>query len=262
MKISIVTVSYNQAHFLGEALDSVLGQAYPELEYIVVDPGSKDGSRELIDVRAGQLAQRVYEPDRGAADGLNKGFARATGEIFGFLNADDVLYPGSLQAVAEHFRRHPECDIVFGDGATIDKDGKRLRHFHASNFTVERYCYGGAVWLQQSTFFRARAYHQSPGFNEANRTCWDGELFVSMVRQGARVGYLPKTLAGFRIHPESISGSGRLAELYRGDCRRIFRELHGREWNRADSVRSFVYRAASYALRKVQAVGRALEESQ
>lgn len=262
MKISIVTVSYNQARYLGEAMDSVLEQQYPELEYIVVDPGSKDGSRDLVDARAERVAQRVYEPDRGAADGLNKGFARATGEIFGFLNADDVLYPGSLAAVAGHFERHPECDIVFGNGDTIDQDGKRLRHFHAANFTVERYCYGGAVWLQQSTFFRARVFRTSPGFNEANRTCWDGELFVTMVRQGARVGYLPKTLAGFRIHPESISGSGRLNELYRGDCRRIFRELHGREWSAADAVRSFVYRATSYALRKARLAGRSTEDGQ
>ena len=261
MKISIVTVSFNQAPYLAEAMDSVLGQGYPELDYIVVDPGSTDGSRGLIDARAELLAQRVYEPDRGAAYGLNKGFAHATGDIFGFLNADDVLYPGSLQAVAAYFERHPECDIVFGDGDKIDQEGRKLRHFRAANFTVERYCYGGAVWLQQSTFFRARVFRQSPGFNVANRTCWDGELFVTMVRQGARVGYLPRSLAGFRIYPESISGSGRLTELYLGDCKRIFRDLFGREWNRADELRSFVYRATGYALRKLRSAGRRPEEA-
>jgi glycosyltransferase involved in cell wall biosynthesis len=261
MKISIVTVSFNQARYLGEAMDSVLEQRYPELEYIVVDPGSTDGSRELIDARAELVTHRVYEPDRGAADGLNKGFAHATGEVFGFLNADDLLYPGSLQAVAEHFERHPECDIVFGDGDKVDQDGRRLKHFHAANFTVGRYCYGGAVWLQQSTFFRERVFRKSAGFNVSNRTCWDGELFVTMVRQGARVGYLPRALAGFRIHPESISGSGRLTQLYLEDCRRIFRDLYGRDWNRADAVRGFGYRAAGFALRKLQSAGHRPEEA-
>ncbi len=91
MKISIVTLSFNQKQFLEEALQSVLGQKYPELEYIVVDPGSTDGSREMLDLYKGQLTELILEPDRGAADGLNKGFSRSTGDVLGFLNADDLL---------------------------------------------------------------------------------------------------------------------------------------------------------------------------
>ena len=94
MRISIVTLSYNQRTFLREAIDSVLQQDHPDLEYIVVDPGSTDGSREFIRSYGEQVAQVVFEPDQGAADGLNKGFSRATGEVFGFLNADDYLLPG------------------------------------------------------------------------------------------------------------------------------------------------------------------------
>ena len=87
MKFSVVTISFNQRQYLDEALCSVLTQDYPAIEYIVVDPGSTDGSRELIESFANRLARVVFEPDQGAADGLNKGFQHASGDIFGFLNS-------------------------------------------------------------------------------------------------------------------------------------------------------------------------------
>lgn len=250
MKISIVTVSFNQARFLVRAMESVLDQHYPELEYIVVDPGSTDGSRELIAQRSEQIAVTILEPDRGAAHGLNKGFARATGEIFGFLNADDILYPGSLTRVAQYFKMHPECDVVFGSGHTIDAEDKPIQHFHAHGFSVNRHLYGGAVWLQQATFFRAEVFRRSPGFNEDNRTCWDGELLVKMVNTGAQVAYIQDDLAAFRIHNASISGSGRLSHLYLKDRARIFREIRARDWNRIDDARGLVYRLYGYMARK------------
>ena len=139
MRISIVTLSFNQRAYLLEAMDSVLSQGYSDLEYIIVDPGSTDGSRELIESYSDRLAQIIFEPDRGAADGLNKGFSRATGEVFGFLNADDVLFPGSLQLVADFFEKHPECDLALGDGYKIDGAGRRGRHYRARDFTAKRF---------------------------------------------------------------------------------------------------------------------------
>lgn len=242
MKISLVTLSFNQVEYLKEALDSVLGQGYPDLEYIVVDPGSKDGSREVIEGRSKEIAYTIFEPDRGAADGLNKGFSRATGDIFGFLNADDLLMPCSLQRVADFFHQNPSCDIAFGNGHIIDGSGKKSRHYKARAFSVSRYFYGGARWLQQSTFFRREAFRRSPGFNLENRTCWDGELFVSMVSQGAQVGYIDADLASFRIHGSSISGTGKLHEQYLKDSRRIFEQTLGRAWGPMDYLRRLVYR--------------------
>src|ERR1700728_3477743 len=127
MKFSVVTISFNQRQYLEEALRSVLTQDYPEIEYIVVDPGSTDGSRELIKSFANQLARVVFEPDRGAADGLNKGFQHASGDILGFLNSDDVLLPGAMRSVAQAFAQNPDCDIVMGNGFIIDGQGKRIR---------------------------------------------------------------------------------------------------------------------------------------
>ena len=206
MKISIVTLSYNQLTFLGDAIESILRQGYPDLEYIVVDPGSTDGSRELLRSYEEQISRLIFERDQGAADGLNKGFASATGEIFGFLNADDFLLPGALHRVSEFFKSHPQCDIAMGNGNVVDAHGQTLRHVRARDFTVRRYLYGGTRWLQQSTFFRRKAFLRSPGFNTENRTSWDGELFVSMAHMGATVGYINADLAAFRIHDASISG--------------------------------------------------------
>lgn len=249
MKVSIVTLSYNQRSFLQEAIDSVLQQDHTDLEYIVVDPGSTDGSRELIESYGEKISQVIFESDKGAPDGLNKGFARATGDIFGFLNSDDFLLPGALRKVAEFFESHPECSVAMGSGFIVDGSGRNLRHVTARNFTVRRYLYGGARFLQQCTFFRREAFELLTGFNTENQTCWDGELFVSMVQKGAVVGYVDADLASFRIHNASISGSLRLADAYFADCRRIFRQMWGREWRFTDEMLRVFYRCEGLLLR-------------
>jgi glycosyltransferase involved in cell wall biosynthesis len=249
VKISIVTLSFNQRAYLEEALESVLSQAYPDLEYIVVDPGSTDGSRERILSYGSRIAVKIFEPDRGAAEGLNKGFGNATGDVFGFLNADDILFPGSLNRVAEFFRNHPECDMVMGNGYKIDGQGNRTRHYVARNFSVRRFFYGGTQWLQQSTFFKASIFDRSQGFNIANRTSWDGELFLKIADIGAKIGYIDADLGGFRIHDESISGSGRLNNQYLEDRRRMFRQLTGREWQMSDEILSFFFRMEGFLRR-------------
>jgi glycosyltransferase involved in cell wall biosynthesis len=242
MKFSLVTISFNQRQYLEEALTSVLSQDYPAIEYIVVDPGSTDGSRALIESYRSRLAGVVFEPDKGAAEGLNKGFHEATGDIFGFLNSDDVLLPGALRSVAQAFAQNPDCDIVMGNGFTIDQRGKRIRRIRAAGFTLDRYFYGGATWLQQSTFFRRSVFEAIGGFNESNRSCWDGELLVDMVRKGAKIKYLNQDLALFRIHSQSITGSRRHSEMMKGDAARMFSLVRGRAWNAMDTLRLYLFR--------------------
>jgi glycosyltransferase involved in cell wall biosynthesis len=242
MKFSLVTISFNQCDYLEEAITSIVKQDYPAIEYIVVDPGSTDGSRELIDRYRPQLAHVVFESDKGAADGLNKGFRHASGDIFGFLNSDDALLPGALQGVSQAFRESPECDIVMGNGFVVDAQGKRIRRIRAAGFTVDRYFYGGATWLQQSTFFRRATFERAGGFNENNRSCWDGELLVDMVRQGARIKYLNQDLALFRIHARSITGSKRHSEMMRADAERMFSFSQGRRWTAWDTLRGYLVR--------------------
>jgi glycosyltransferase involved in cell wall biosynthesis len=243
MKFSIVTLAFRQRRFIREAIESVLAQDHPDIEYIVVDPGSKDGSREIVDEYAARIEHRVYEPDAGPADGLNKGFARATGEVFAFVNGDDLLLPGAVSAVARKLQAEPGLDIVMGDGFVADIAGNYVRHVKATGFTARGLLYGGASWLQQSTFIRRAAFEAVGGFNVENRSSWDGELFLRAVDSGARLGYLRRDLGVFRIYDESITGSGALREVYRRDFARMFRASQGRDWTAADTLLGWLYRA-------------------
>ena len=251
MRITLVTLSFNQRKFLAEAIDSVLQQNYPNLEYIVVDPGSSDGSRELLQSYPG-ISKTILERDRGPADGLNKGFEEATGEVFGFLNADDILFADCLRQVSNFFEQHPKCDMVMGNGFIIDEQGRHIRHVKARDFTVRRYLHGGAKFLQQSTFFRREPFLRSPRFNLSNRTCWDGELFVQMRSHGASIGYIDADLAGFRIHGASITGSGNTRDIYKVDCQRIFREIQGRDWGTVDQLIKCWYRGEGLCRRVLE----------
>lgn len=208
MKFSIVTLSYNQARWLPFAMDSVFEQrtAAIPVEYVVVDPGSTDGSRELIRAAGDRIDHLVLEPDRGPADGLNKGFALTTGDILGFVNADDCLEPGALARVAAYFERNPDVDAVSGALRIIDEDGKPRHRLRVPvQFSADRFLQGLAVPHQQSTFFRRSAWEATEGFRVDNWTSWDAELFVDMALAGARFGVLNAVLAQFRRHAESIT---------------------------------------------------------
>ena len=141
MKFSVVTISYNQAQFLEQAMVSVLAQSGVELEYIVVDPGSTDGSRDIIERYRDRIAHVVYEKDDGPADGLNKGFALATGEIYCYLNSDDEFEPNAFQTIAAFFASHTETDVVCGHCWLIDEHERRLRRVWS-----DPYIRAGRLW--------------------------------------------------------------------------------------------------------------------
>lgn len=248
-KISIVTVSFDQGKYLEEAIRSIVGQDYPALEYIVVDPGSTDGSREIIKEYSDRIAKIIFEPDRGPADGLNKGFSYATGDVFGYINADDILLPGALAKVSHYFDLHEEVDVVLGNGVQINAHSLVCRRLFSSKWNLHRLAYGACVPIQQATFFRKSVFQKSGGFNIGNRTSWDGELLVDMSIVGARFSNVPHYLGGFRIHPQSISGSGKLLHQYRSDKNRMFRKITNRNRGLPDMLLSLFYRLAKKVLR-------------
>lgn len=256
MKISIVTISYNQAQFLERAICSIIDQDYDDLEYIVVDPGSIDGSREIIKQYRTRMAKIIYESDSGPADGLNKGFAYATGEIVGFINADDALLPEALRKISSYFERNPQMDVVCGSGFIVDASGKVMKRMMPTRFSKRLFAYGAVTLFQQGAFFRRNAFLETKGFNKENRTCWDGELLLDMAINGRKFGILYEDVATFRIHDSSISGSGRMNEMYRNDCNRLFAKAMGREMNSGDRLLKKIYRLEKWLMNPRAILGR------
>ena len=251
MKISIVTISYNQAEFLERAIRSVVEQDYEDIEYIIVDPGSTDGSREIIERYRSRIDKIIFEPDDGPADGLNKGFAYASGDICGYLNADDEYLPGSLREVATVFINDKSADIVCGASYIVDRHNNKIRKFYSIPFSVRKYIYGGASIAQQSTFFKRSAFLGVGGFNRQNRTCWDGELILDFGLQRKNVKVVRNFWSLFRIHDSSISGSGRLTEQYLRDSERLFNKAYNRKSAWYDTWISLIIRIEKWLLNPV-----------
>jgi glycosyltransferase involved in cell wall biosynthesis len=242
-RISIVTLSFNQARFLPDAIASITGQGYPNLDYIVVDPGSTDGSRDIIAANRAVITTALLDPDKGPADGLNKGFAAATGDIFGYINADDMLLPGALATIARHFTDNPDVDAILGNGIIIDAAGATIRTMKSSRFTLTGLAHGAMTFAQQGHFFRRSVF---PGFNVANRTCWDGELLVDMALAGAQIRNVPERLGAFRLYPETITGSGRFATQMALDLARLSEKALGRPRQPVDALTAPLMRLARH----------------
>ncbi len=222
MTIGIVTISYNQAKFLEEAIDSVSVSDPARLRYVIVDPGSKDESRSIIEQKRGHFSRVILEPDRGPADGLNKGFDACEADIYGYLNSDDRFVPGALDFVLDYFDAHPDVDILFGGIRIVDESGRAKQRGRAPDkLDLRKLAYGAYFAWQQSTFFRRSIYERTSGFNIANRVTWDAELVVDMALAGARLGYVNKVLGDFRIYPDSITGSQRLSKAFIENSARI-----------------------------------------
>ncbi len=227
--LSIVTISFNQARFLGACVESVLSQGVAGLQYITVDPGSTDGSRELLSTYGNRIDRRVFASDDGPADGLNKGFALATGEVFGYINADDRLVAGALDYVQRYFSDHANVDVLCGAIRIVDEAGRRSwRGRTADRFDLVRYAAGICTVGQQATFFRRRAFERAGGFNAENRISWDGELLVDLALSGARFATTRRTLGEFRIYPQSITGSNRHRDMALREHARMAQKIEAR----------------------------------
>lgn len=237
MKISVVTNAYNQARFLAAAAESVLSQAGPEIEYFIVDPGSTDETPDVIERIAARYPGRfavLREADDGPADGLNRAFARASGDWFVYLNADDAFLDGAFAQAATAIAANPLAGAVIGSGYIVDEEGRYLRRAYSTRFSARRFVRGTAFALQQSTFYRAEAYRAVAGFNADNRTSWDAELLVDLDRAGFPLETVPGFWSLFRMQPGSITVSQRLAEESRRTHERYFRETMGRERTEQD----------------------------
>jgi glycosyltransferase involved in cell wall biosynthesis len=200
-RITVVTPSFNQGKYLEQTLRSVLDQGYPNLEYIVVDGGSTDDSVEIIQRYADRLAWWVSEKDRGQSDAINKGFARATGDVFGFINSDDYLYPGALDAVAKAWQGGARW--VIGWVMMLEADGGELPQLPERMASPSDWFVRNPV-PQQATFWAARFWKDVGQFREDLHYSFDYEYWLRLrFRAKAEPKLIHRCLGSYRLHESS-----------------------------------------------------------
>ena len=215
--ITVVTPSFEQRRYVEQTIESVLGQDYPGLEHLVVDGGSTDGTVELLERYAGRLSY-VSEADRGQSHALNKGMARAGGEVLAFLNSDDVYEPGALRAVGEHFARNPGSVWVTGRCRTIDSEGREIRRPITAykNAWLRLGSYRALQVVnyvsQPATFWRRRLWEEVGPFDESLAYAMDYDYWLRAGKR-FRLDVLPRYLASFRVHPSSKAGASASAQF-------------------------------------------------
>ncbi|MFC2028760.1 glycosyltransferase family 2 protein [Chloroflexota bacterium] len=199
MLVSIITPSYNQAEFLERTILSVLKQDHPELEYIIVDGGSTDGSLEIIKKYAPRLASWVSEKDMGQTDAINKGFSRARGDVLAWLNSDDTYQPGAVSAAVKIFQEYPDAGLVYGDANYINEDGKVIGRFPAARTDLKRLRRGYVHIPQQAAFFRSHIWRKVGPLDPSFFFAMDYDLWVRIATH-APLAYTPQLWANFRLH--------------------------------------------------------------
>jgi glycosyltransferase involved in cell wall biosynthesis len=201
--VSIVTPVYNQGGFLAETVRSVLNQSYPRIEYLVLDDGSTDSTPQVAEGFGDRIRYQRHD-NMGQALTLNRGWEMSHGEYLGYLSADDLLFGGAIDALADVLRTDPQCVCVFPDCDLIDEQSRKIkrsvaRPFDLGQLVVEQECYIGPGAL-----FRRSAFERVGGWRSDLRLAPDREFWIRLAGQGS-IRMLPRSLAGYRMHTESIS---------------------------------------------------------
>jgi glycosyltransferase involved in cell wall biosynthesis len=207
-RFSIVTCSYQQGRFLESTIRSVLDQAYPELEYLVLDGGSTDQSVKILRRYDDAIAYWHSAADAGQTDALAKGLARARGDLMGWLCSDDLLLPGALNAVATFFDQNPDVDAVYGDALWIDEEGDFIRPKKEIAFNRFIFHYDHNYIPQPSMFWRRRLYERVGGLNRKFNLAMDNDLW-DRFSAVSRIAHLPQYLSCMRYYPEQKTRSQR-----------------------------------------------------
>lgn len=213
-RITVVTPSYNQAAFLETTIRSVLQQNYPNLEYIVIDGGSTDGSVDIIRRYQDHLAYWVSEPDRGQSHALNKGFSLATGDWLAWLNSDDIYLPGTLQEIARQAKRNLEFNWIVGAVEFADVDLNPTGIFvpvcHTGNW-LDFVCTkrkNGTALPQSGSFWSRKAWEAAGQIDETLHYAMDHEYWGRLAYHGFSPLCLQTPLARFRLHPNAKTAHG------------------------------------------------------
>jgi glycosyltransferase involved in cell wall biosynthesis len=236
--VTIVTPCYNSEAFIEETILSVRGQTYPNVEHIVVDGGSSDGTLDIIRRHQDAVSRWVSEPDAGQADALRKGFDMATGEVLAWINSDDV-YPADAVQVAVDALVRGMADVVYGNRLLIDGEGRRVGERRLSPFlpyfSRRGVLYGGFGIYQPAAFWTRHLYEAVGGIDPSFQFCMDADLVARFVLAGARFRFLGRDMVRFRVHDRSKTAT--LQDVATRERRRISEGLPRRSMAYRSSIK-------------------------
>ena len=193
LKISIITITYNSERTIEETIKSVISQNYPDVEYIIIDGGSKDGTLDIVGGYEDYIDTIISEPDEGICDAFNKGIQNATGQLIGIINSDDLLVDGALDKLVAAYS--PEVDVYYGNGRRLFADGHTERYIAKPHERLKK----EMALVHPATFIRKDAYERYGKFDLSYKMCMDRELLLRMLTRGARFKYIPEELAIYRM---------------------------------------------------------------
>ncbi len=225
MKVSIVTPSFNQGQFIERTLQSVANQSGAEIEHVVFDGGSTDNTVEILK-RFSPPVRWVSKKDNGQADAVNKGIRATDGEIIGWLNSDDIYYPGAIARIGAFFEAHPDIDLVYGMADHIDVEDHAFESYPTEPWKFERLNETCFI-CQPALFFRRRVVEKYGLLDESLNYCMDFEYWLRLGKEGARFAYLEEKLAGSRMYSENktMSAKVKVAKEINGVFKKLFGQV-------------------------------------
>ena len=244
-RVSIITPSYNQAQFLEQCILSVLEQDYPNLEYIIIDGGSQDGSLDIIKKYSHRLAYWVSEKDDGQSAAINEGLRHATGEIWAWMNSDDAYLPGAVGKAVEWLVAHPELDILYGDTIMMDENGQNERYHHAEDFDLSAMLTDHIVMPTGSAFLRRNVHQRLGGFDEGLHYVMDNDYWLRAT-QFCSFAHLSEALSYYRVYPSAKTWNMAKSEVRAREIILVYERF----WSRVDLPRN-LWRLRSRSLAKI-----------
>lgn len=204
-RVSIVSPSFNQAHFIEETICSVLNQSYPNIEYIIIDGGSNDGSIEIIRKYEKKISYWVSEKDEGQTDAINKGLSIATGSILAYLNTDDTYLPSTVETVVNFFMKNPNVFMVYGDIFQINEQSQIIKRVNPGNIDYHKLLSGSFYLPQPSVFIKRELWENLGKFDKDLNLAMDLDYWIRVYLNRYAISYINESLAQVRIYPDAKS---------------------------------------------------------
>lgn len=248
-KISTVIPSFNKKDFIEKAILSVLNQNYPNMECIIIDGGSTDGSQDIIKKYDKYLAYWVSEKDKGQSDALNKGFLKATGDIVNEQDADDIFMPGTFYKIAELFKANPDADIIYGNRFDMDGNDKITGELRYTRFSSTVYRYDGISLGPQSAFWKRDLFSKIGMYDVSLHLAMDYDFFMKAALKKARFKYVPYFFSAMRRYEDSKTTRFLGTAPHKKESDDVDRKYGRKKWlNIPLKIYSLLFRTVNYFL--------------